>query len=151
VAFLLFNDSKITKFSLVVGKKLKIKLFSALFLSFLQVMPLLSPRPARSHPAVVAAPAICAGTAGAGCILVFTAVVSGVVYQVWQLNSGKYVSAISGLEAVQLGNAHWVDKASYCKNMAKRNNWKLLQTIPANGGGFWCIFEGQQTDFGDQN
>lgn len=130
---------------------MKIKLFTAVFLSVLQVVPLLSPQPVKGHPAVLAAPAICAGTAGVGCVLVFTAAVGGVVYQVWQLNSGRYVTAISGIEAVELGNAHWVDKASSCKNMAKRNNWKLLQIIHANGGGFWCIFEGQQTDFGDQN
>jgi hypothetical protein len=39
-------------------------------------------RPARSNPALVA-PAICAGTAGIGCVFVGVAVLGGIAYNVW--------------------------------------------------------------------
>jgi hypothetical protein len=108
-------------------------------------------KPARAIPAAVTVPALCAGTGGIGCALVFTAVVGGVVHQIWQLQNGRYVSAILAVDAVKLGNAHWGADPNSCKSMEKRNNWRLLRVIPATTGGYWCIFEGKQTDFSDNN
>jgi hypothetical protein len=97
-------------------------------------------QPAKAHPAAIAAPAICAS--GVGCVLVLTAVVGGIAQYVWH---------ISGIDAAKQGNAHWGSERSACQSMARRNHWKLVRVIPANGGGYWCIFSGEQTDFGGGN
>jgi hypothetical protein len=50
----------------------------------------LQPQKVEANPAAVAAPiAFCAGTAGFGCVLVATTIISGVVYYVWQRSDGK--------------------------------------------------------------
>ena len=114
----------------------------------LTTLSLLKPKLARSNPAALAAPAICVGSAGLGCVLIVSAVVGGVLYQIWQTTNGNFVTAISALDAVKMGNAHWVTDRSNCQAMSKRNNWKIVQIIPSEHGGFWCIFEGKQTSFG---
>lgn len=54
---------------------------------------LISNKPAKANPAVLAPVAFCAGTAGVGCILVGTAVISGIVYYVWRNSNGKQAIA----------------------------------------------------------
>lgn len=108
-------------------------------------------KPTKAIPTALTIPALCAGTVGIGCVLVFTAVVGGVVHQIWQIQNGSHVVAILGVDAIKLGNAHWGANPEDCKNMEKRNNLRLLKVIPSATGGFWCIFEGEQTDFSENN
>ncbi|MEA5504947.1 hypothetical protein VB735_17910 [Halotia wernerae UHCC 0503] len=128
--------------------------------------------PVNADPAILAPVAFCAGTAGIGCVLVGVAVVGGTAYYIWRASNGKhYVAdasgnisnserlvgtkkpfplqsrAISGIDAAKLGDAHWADKITDCYRIGKRINKKLKRSAPAIGGGFWCIFPGQQTDF----
>jgi hypothetical protein len=50
---------------------------------------------ASGNPAILAPVALCAGTAGAGCVLIGVAFVSGITYYVWQSSNGKRVFASS--------------------------------------------------------
>jgi hypothetical protein len=105
-------------------------------------------RPVNANPAVIAPAALCAGTAGIGCVLVGVAAVGGTVYYVWRARDGKHYAAdrsgvvnnsermvgvkkstplqsrgISGIEAGKRGNAHYVlsDNPKACQQMAKKN------------------------------
>ena len=132
--------------------KAKVCFFNVFVYTVLQIGLLLTTaKPTKAIPVAVTIPALCAGTAGIGCVLVFTAVVGGVVHQVWELQNGSYVSAILGVDAIKLGNAHWGANPEACKSMEKRNNWRLVRVIPSATGGYWCIFEGKQTDFSENN
>ena len=46
-----------------------------------------------ANPAVLAPAAICAGTAGVGCIVIGTIMVGGTIYYIWQLSNGQKVKA----------------------------------------------------------
>jgi hypothetical protein len=50
-------------------------------------------RPVNANPAVIAPAALCAGTAGIGCVLVGVAAVGGTVYYVWRARDGKHYAA----------------------------------------------------------
>ncbi|AFY51290.1 hypothetical protein Nos7524_5600 (plasmid) [Nostoc sp. PCC 7524] len=130
-------------------------------------------RPVNANPAVLAPAAFCAGTAGVGCVLVGVAIVGGTVYYIWQsTRNGKYYAAdangqinnserlvgtakplqsraISGIEAAKLGDAHWANTITDCYKIGKKIGKKLKRSHLAVGGGYWCIFPGEQTIFGD--
>ncbi|MCM0593336.2 MAG: hypothetical protein ACFKPT_15440 [Gloeotrichia echinulata GP01] len=99
----------------------------------------------------------------------------GVTYYVWRASNGRHYAsdasgnvnnserlvgtkkpsplqsrAISGIEAAKRGNAHWVasDNPQLCYKMAKKYGWRVKEHPPAEGGGRWCIFNGEQTSFG---
>lgn len=132
--------------------KARLFLLNAFVYTVVQIGLLLTTtKPARAIPKAVIVPALCAGSAGIGCVLIVSTVVGGVIYQVWQVQNGSYISTITAIDAVALGNAHWGNNPNFCRNMAKRNNWRLKEIIPATGGGYWCIFQGRQTDFTDNN
>ncbi|MBD2682878.1 hypothetical protein H6H03_36055 [Nostoc paludosum FACHB-159] len=129
-------------------------------------------RPVNANPAVLAPAAFCAGTAGVGCVLVGVAIIGGTVYYIWQSTDGKHYAAdangqinnseklvgtqkplqsraISGIEAAKLGDAHWANSVADCYKIAKRIGKTLKRHHIAVGGGYWCIFPGEQTSFGD--
>ncbi|MCG6138732.1 MAG: hypothetical protein MET45_29745 [Nostoc sp. LLA-1] len=129
-------------------------------------------RPVKANPAILAPAAFCAGTAGVGCVLVGVAIIGGTIYYVWQAGDGKHYAAdangqinnseilvgtakplqsraISGIEAAKLGDAHWANSVTDCYKIAKRIGKKLKRQHPAIGGGYWCIFPGEQTILGD--
>ncbi|PHJ59033.1 hypothetical protein VF14_13620 [Nostoc linckia z18] len=129
-------------------------------------------RPVNANPAVLAPAAFCAGTAGVGCVLVGVAIIGGTIYYVWQSGDGKHYAAdangqinnseilvgtakplqsraISGIEAAKLGDAHWANSVADCYKIAKRIGKTLKRSHLAVGGGYWCIFPGEQTSFGD--
>lgn len=128
--------------------------------------------PVNANPAVLAPAAFCAGTAGVGCVLVGVAIVGGSAYYIWRSRDGKHYAAdangqinneerlvgtakplqsraISGIEAAKLGDAHWANTVTDCYKIAKKIGKKLKRQHPAVGGGYWCIFPGEQTSFGD--
>jgi len=128
--------------------------------------------PVNANPAVLAPAAFCAGTAGVGCVLVGVAIIGGTVYYIWQSTDGKHYAAdangeinnseklvgtakplqsrtISGIEAAKLGDAHWANSVADCYKIAKRIGKTLKRSHLAVGGGYWCIFPGEQTSFGD--
>ena len=117
----------------------------------LTALSFIRPKLARSHPAALAVPAICVGSAGVGCVVVFSAVVGGVLYQVWRTNTGQHLAAINALDVLKLGNTHWVNQRSDCHEMSKKYGWRIIQILPSEHGGFWCIFDGKQTSFGGGN
>jgi hypothetical protein len=133
----------------------------------------LSTRPANANPAVLAPAAFCAGTAGVGCVLIGVAIIGGTVYYVWRsTRDGKHYAAdangqinnserligtakplqsraISGIEAAKLGDAHWANSVADCYKIGKRIGKQPKRHQLAVGGGYWCIFPGEQTIFGD--
>ncbi|MCF4967163.1 hypothetical protein [Nostoc sp. CMAA1605] len=133
----------------------------------------LPPRLVSANPAVLAPAALCAGTAGVGCVLIGVAIVGGTVYYIWRsTRNGKYYAAnangqinnserlvgtakplqsraISGIEAAKLGDAHWANSVADCYKIAKRIGKTLKRSHLAAGGGYWCIFPGETTSFGD--
>lgn len=48
-----------------------------------------NPKPSQANPVILAPAAICAGTAGIGCILIGTALIGGGIYYIWQRSDGK--------------------------------------------------------------
>ncbi|MBW4643079.1 MAG: hypothetical protein KME23_08810 [Goleter apudmare HA4340-LM2] len=52
-----------------------------------------SVKPSQANPAILAPVALCAGTAGVGCILVGTALIGGGIYYIWQISDGQRVAA----------------------------------------------------------
>lgn len=118
--------------------------------------------PAKSNPALLAPAAGLCGT-GIGCVLVGTVIIGGIVYYVYSHQGRKiYVrkdapqqnrsasQGMSGSEAARLGNAHWVNGVlKDCQKMEAKYGWRLRRAEKAQGGGVWCIFEGEQVDFSE--
>ena len=50
-------------------------------------------KPSEANPAILAPVALCAGTAGVGCILIGTALIGGGIYYIWQMSDGRRVAA----------------------------------------------------------
>jgi hypothetical protein len=132
----------------------------------------------RANPAALAPVAFCAGTAGVGCVLVGIAIVGSTAYYIWKSKDGKYHAAdkrgrvnnserivgstkpnllqsraISGIDAAMLGDAHWAAKATDCYKIGKRIGKypKTIHDATGTSKGFWCIFPGEQTNFGGDN
>ena len=120
------------------------------------------PSPAKANPALLAPVAGLCGT-GVGCILVGTVVIGGILYYVYTHQGHKvYIPVhsseqhrvesrgMSGVEAAQLGNSHWVNGTEKdCRKMGVKYGWDLKYVKEAVGGGVWCIFKGKQTDFSE--
>jgi hypothetical protein len=105
-------------------------------------------------------------------VLVGVVIIGGTVYYVWQSRDGKHYAAnangqinnserlvgtakplqsraISGIEAAKLGDAHWANSVADCYKIGKRIGKQPKRHHLAVGGGYWCIFPGEQTSFGD--
>jgi hypothetical protein len=135
------GNSIMSKFRAVIQPSI------AVAISFAMLAPTFL-RPVNANPAILAPAALCAGTAGVGCVLVGVAFVGGTAYYVWRTSNGKHYAAdasgnitnserlvgtkkrlplqsraISGIEAAKLGDTHWGDKVTNCY---KIGNLKIL-------------------------
>jgi hypothetical protein len=108
----------------------------------------LQPQKVEANPAAIAAPvAFCAGTAGLGCVLVATTVISGVAYYVWRRSDGKK-TYVAKTETGKTGYAIYADNEadarSRCRRMAARQGkvGKLLSKPKRDvSGGIYYVCE----------
>ena len=120
------------------------------------------PRPVKANPAMLLVPELCA--TGIGCVVGAVVLIGGVAYIVQQQNGHKvlipkdtgvtYSRPLSAEEARSQGNSHWIasNDPTLCYKMANKYGWRVKAHPPAQGGGRWCIFHGEQTSFdGDKD
>jgi hypothetical protein len=144
-------------------RKMKLKSLISLTLAS-SILALSIPQRANSNPAILAPAALCAGTAGVGCVLIVVGGVGLATTYLWKRNSdnmGAYANKdgqlMSGMWDTEEENHHAVwgenrkEVISRCTKMAKKYKWKLKAVTPGNTSAT-CIFEGKQTSFsGDDN
>lgn len=120
-------------------------------------------KPTNANPAAIAIPAICAGTAGVGCILIGSAVIGGIVYYAWNNNkskkriitkkNGQVVKILDNPddEEERPGDSGIWDEPIYaptkkiaeteCKNLARLYGVEFVE-VKFDGATYRCYFRG---------
>lgn len=104
-------------------------------------------RPAKANPAVLAPMALCAGTAGVGCVLIGVAVVGGISYYIWQNSNGrKFTSDATGkiLTSEYLKDPETEDEGVWEDPLDTRNLEKARQVCRSRAKNVGASFDLRQ-------
>jgi hypothetical protein len=137
---------------------MKLKQFVSLTLAS-SMLAISVPQKANSNPAILAPAALCAGTAGVGCVLIIVGGVGIAATYLWKRksdNMGVYANKngqlMSEMWDTEKENHHAVwgnnrkELISRCIKMGKKYKWKLKKVTQGDTSGT-CIFEGKQSSF----